>query len=158
MRTHTVTLGTETIALRVPLTARQRETALGEWWSASATYAEMLDRLRAVFDSGESVPVDLQTPAMTRAELDVQAGLGAALARLAPDDHRWREVMRRYAAEGHPSPALAAGLDIVDELAEQNVMPSDVAEALIAVTSAATPAPTQRQVEAAEGNSLATPS
>lgn len=150
MRTHTITLGSETIALRVPLTARQRTEVCAEWWSASESFDALLRATQA------DAPLSLT--ALAQAEQDVQAGVGAALSRLAPEDHPWRERVRRYAGEGHPSPALAAGLDLVDELAALDVSPVTLAQALGEVLAAAAPAPTQRQVEAAQGNSPATPS
>jgi len=148
MRTHTITIGDEAIDMAVPLTARQRTRICGEWWSA----AEALDA---------AVKAGLQ--GMTQSELAsmeeaVHGWIGAALVRMAPESHRWREWTRRYRDEGHAEPVYAAGLDVVDAAAEIGISPSALSGLVQDVCNAAYASPTLAQVEAAQGNSEATPS
>jgi len=148
MRTHTITLGDESIDLQVPLTARQRTRVCGEWWAA----AEALD---ALVKGGLEGRTQSQLAAM---EEEVHGWIGAALVRMSPESHRWREIMRRYRDEGAASPAYAAGLDVVDAAAEIGIMPAELAGMVQDACNAVYAAPTVAQVEAVQGNSEATPS
>lgn len=140
-RTHTVTIAGEVIDLRVPLTARQRLEVCGEWWEASSAFQALVKRSE-----------ELSATEGTRALADVQAGIGAALSRLAPEDHPWRQRIRDYAGKGHQTPALAAGLDLVDEMAEAGIDPDALAAILGDVLAAVSPAPSEKAVSQAEGN------